>query len=166
VTAAVRSGVRLGVDPGTVRVGVAASDPDGLLATPLRTLARSAGDAHLDELEALVRATGAVEVVVGLPRSLGGGEGPAAVAAREYAGALALRTAPVPVRLVDERLTTVDAERVLRQSAGGRGRHGRTAGRARREVIDQAAAVTLLQHALDSERSSGRPPGELVEPHR
>lgn len=166
MTVAVRSGVRLGVDPGTVRVGVATSDPDGRLATPLRTLDRSAEGADLDELAALVRQSGAVEVVVGLPRSLGGGEGPAAAAARGYAGELAARVAPVQVRLVDERLTTVDAERALRQAAGLRGRRGRSAGRARREVVDQAAAVALLQHALDTERSAGRPPGEVVEPGR
>jgi len=86
--------------------------------------------------------------------SLSGGEGPAAGKVREFAELLALRVAPVPVRLCDERLSTVTAEAVLRD----RGKKGRK----RREVVDQAAAVVILQHALDSERSTGRPPGELV----
>ena len=154
-----RPGVRLGVDVGSVRVGVAASDPSGLLATPVCTVARdtradSGGTADLDEIAALVAEHEAVMVVVGLPRTLAGAEGAAAVTARTYAGRLAVRIAPVPVRLVDERLTTVDAHRNLRESG--------VDGRRQRAVVDQAAAVLILQAALDAERSSGRPPGELV----
>ena len=96
-----------------------------------------------------------MEVVVGLPRSLSGGEGPAAVKVRDFAGRLARRIAPVPVRLCDERLTTVSAEAMLRD----RGRKGGQ----RRAVVDQAAAVLILQHALDTERASGVAPGEIVE---
>ena len=153
-----RSGVRIGVDVGSVRVGVAASDPSGLLATPVRTLARdtSATAADLAELERLVAEVEALEVVVGLPRTLAGLEGPAAVEARQYARRLAVLVAPVAVRLVDERLTTVDAHRSLRESG--------VDGRRQRAVVDQAAAVLILQAALDAERSSGRPPGELVRP--
>jgi putative Holliday junction resolvase len=156
-----RSGVRIGVDVGSVRVGVAASDPSGLLATPVRTLARDTSDssepaADLDELGRLVAEVEALEVVVGLPRTLAGQEGPAAVEARQYARRLAVLVAPVAVRLVDERLTTVDAHRSLRESG--------VDGRRQRAVVDQAAAVLILQAALDAERSSGRPPGELVRP--
>ena len=153
-----RSGVRIGVDVGSVRVGVAASDPSGLLATPVRTLARdtSATAADLAELGRLVAEVEALEVVVGLPRTLAGLEGPAAVEARQYARRLAVLVAPVSVRLVDERLTTVDAHRSLRESG--------VDGRRQRAVVDQAAAVLILQAALDAERSSGRPPGELVRP--
>ena len=153
-----RSGVRMGVDVGSVRVGVAASDPSGLLATPVRTLARdtSATAADLAELGRLVAEVEALEVVVGLPRTLAGQEGPAAVEARQYARRLAVLVAPVSVRLVDERLTTVDAHRSLRESG--------VDGRRQRAVVDQAAAVLILQAALDAERSSGRPPGELVRP--
>lgn len=153
-----RSGVRIGVDVGSVRVGVAASDPSGLLATPVRTLARdtSATAADLAELGRLVAEVVALEVVVGLPRTLAGEEGPAAVEARQYARRLAVLVAPVAVRLVDERLTTVDAHRSLRESG--------VDGRRQRAVVDQAAAVLILQAALDAERSSGRPPGELVRP--
>lgn len=153
----VRPGRRVGVDVGSVRVGVAASDPAGVLATPVRTLDRDPDETSakdLAELAALVAELEAVEVVVGLPKSLAGHEGAAAEAARTYAGRLAVRVAPVPVRLVDERLTTVDAHRTLRDSGVG--------GRAQRAVVDQAAAVLILQAALDAERSSGRPPGELV----
>ncbi len=150
-----RAGVRVGVDVGSVRVGVATCDPDGVLATPLRTLDRDpVGDADVGELARAVAELGAVEVVLGLPRSLSGAEGPAAVTARQYARSLASRVAPVPVRLVDERLTTVDAHRGLAESG--------VDGRRRRRVVDQAAAVLILQAALDVERSTGRPPGDRV----
>ena len=147
-----RHGVRLGIDPGDARIGVARSDPTGFLATPLETVRRGKGD--LARLARLVRDEEAVEVVVGLPRSLSGGEGPAAAKTRDFAGRLAVRIAPVPVRLQDERLTTVSAEAMLRD----RGKKGAE----RRAVVDQAAAVLILQHALDSERATGRPAGEIV----
>lgn len=152
-----RPGVRLGVDVGTVRVGLAASDPSGLLASAVATLARDA-QGVADHLEIAREASerGAVEVLVGLPRHLSGREGPAAVAARGYAEGLARLLAPVPVRLVDERLSTVAAHRQLHGS-GVRGRRHRA-------VVDQVAAVVLLQDALDAERASGRAPGSLVEP--
>jgi putative holliday junction resolvase len=148
----VRPGVRIGVDVGSVRVGVAACDPAGLIATPVSTLRRGKGD--LDALAALVAEREAVEVLVGLPTSLSGRAGPAAAAAEAYAGALAARV-PVPVRLVDERFSTVGAQRDLRAS-GVDTRRGRS-------VIDQAAAVIILQGALDAERSSGLAPGRLVQ---
>lgn len=148
-----RFGVRVGIDPGDVRIGVASSDPTGFLATPVETVRRGRGD--LRRIGQIVVETEAVEVVVGLPRSLSGREGPAAEGAREFAGALARRVAPVPVRLCDERLTTVSAEAMLRE----RGRSGAK----RRAVVDQAAAVLILQTALDTERSSGSVPGEIVE---
>lgn len=139
------TGVWLGVDVGTVRVGVARSDPSGALATPVATLSRDvAGGADLDELVALVRAHDAAGVVVGLPRTLRGTEGPAAQAARAYADALAARIAPLPVQLTDERLTTVSAQRRLGESG--------VRGRARRAVVDQQAAVILLQDWLDGRR--------------
>jgi putative Holliday junction resolvase len=145
----VRAGVRLGIDVGTVRVGVAVSDQDGLLATPLTTLARNAATAaDVEAVAVLVDEHHAVEVIVGLPRSLSGREGPAAAAARRYADLLAARIAPVPVRLIDERLTTVTAERTLAER-GVRGRN-------RRQVVDQAAAVVILQSALDADRVARR----------
>ena len=147
-----RPGVRVGVDVGSVRVGVAACDPAGLIATPVSTLSRGKGD--LEALAALVAEREAVEVVVGLPTSLSGLAGPAAAAAEAYAGALAARVR-VPVRLVDERFSTVGAQRDLRAS-GVDTRRGRS-------VIDQAAAVIILQGALDAERSSGLAPGRLVQ---
>ena len=147
-----RPGVRIGIDPGDARIGVARSDPTGFLATPVETVRRGRGD--LSRIARLVREAEAVEVVVGLPRSLSGGEGPAAAKARDFADALAARVAPVPVRLQDERLTTVAAEAMLRD----RGKKGAS----RRAVVDQAAAVLILQHALDTERETGRPPGEMV----
>lgn len=149
-----RPGSRLGVDVGDVRIGVARSDPSGLIATPVETVARGKGD--LERLRDLAEEEGAVEVVVGLPRSLSGGEGPAAAKVREFATALAGVLLPVPVRLCDERLSTVTAESVLRE----RGKKGQK----RRAVVDQAAAVVILQSALDTERSTGQAPGEIVRP--
>jgi len=152
-----RTGVRLGVDVGSVRVGLAASDPSGLLATPVQTLPRDPGGAaDQDAIAAEVLRRAVLEVVVGLPRSLSGQEGQAAALARDYAGRLAVRIAPTPVRLVDERLTTVDAHRKLRDSG--------VAGRRQRAMVDQAAAVLILQGALDGERATGTPPGERVDP--
>jgi len=148
-----RWGVRLGLDPGEARIGVARSDPSGFLATPVETVQRGEGD--LARIAALVTEADAVEVVVGLPRSLSGGEGPAAARVRVFARALARQVELVPIRLCDERLTTVSAEAMLR----GQGRKGRK----RRAVVDQAAAVLILQHALDTERSTGEAPGEIVE---
>lgn len=146
-----RYGVRLAVDPGDARIGVARSDPSGMLATPVETVRRGRGD--LRRIAELVRETEAVEVVVGLPRSLSGREGPAAEKVRRFAGKVAQRVAPVPVRLCDERLTTVTAEAMLT---------GQRKGADRRAVVDQVAAVVILQQALDSERATGEPPGEPV----
>jgi putative Holliday junction resolvase len=131
-------GVRIGVDVGSVRVGVAVSDPDGILATPVATLDRATS---LDELAALVGERAAVEVVVGHPRHLSGTSGAAAKEAESYAAALRARV-DVPVRLVDERLTTVSATRTLAERG--------IRGKAQRAVVDQAAAVAILQSALDA----------------
>ena len=160
-----RLGVRIGVDVGDVRIGVARCDRDALIATPVETVRRGPGD--LARLVELAGTEEAVEVVVGLPVSLSGGEGPAAAKVRAFALDLAAslrakaeeavggdKPKAIPVRLVDERLTTVSAERVLRQSG--------KKGAKRRAVVDQAAAVVILQHAIDLERSTGRPPGQEV----
>jgi len=140
------------VDVGSARIGVARCDPDGLLASPLATIRRGHGD--LDELVSLAVGEGVIEVIVGLPTGLSGRDGAAAAQARSFAAALAARLAPVPVRLVDERFTTAIAHNALRQA--GRG------SRARRPVVDKAAAALILQGALDTERSTGKPAGELV----
>lgn len=152
-----RHGVRLGIDPGDARIGVARSDPSGFLASPVETVRRGKGDlARIAKIIAAEQEESTViEVVVGLPRSLSGGEGPAAAKVREFARGLAQRVAPIPVRLVDERMTTVSAEAMLRDQ-------GRKGGK-RRAVVDQAAAVLILQHALDTERATGTAPGESLE---
>lgn len=154
------AGVRLAVDVGTVRLGVAASDPAGVLASPLETLARGRGD--LDRLCTLVRERDAVEVLVGLPRTLAGREGQSVTMAREYAAALSERIAPVPVTLVDERLTTVLAERQLQAAAAGGKRRG---ARARRAVVDQVAAVGILQSWLDSQAAGRRGRAGIPSPN-
>jgi putative holliday junction resolvase len=145
-----RRGVRLGIDVGQVRVGVAICDPDGILATPLVTLRRDRNarngevPADIRELSQLVDEHHCVEVVVGLPVTLAGMEGLAAAQARTYAQQLADEIAPVPVRLADERMSTVTATRRLAER-GVRGRR-------QRAVIDQAAAVEILQRWLDARR--------------
>jgi putative Holliday junction resolvase len=132
----------LGVDVGSVRVGVALSDPSPVLATPLVTLSRDErGGRDLDQLAALVEEHEVVEVVVGLPRTLRGATGQAAVTAQAYADALAGRIGAVPVRLADERLTTVTAARMLSSRGVKRGKQ--------RAVVDQAAAVEILQGWID-----------------
>jgi len=146
-----RRGVRLAIDWGDARIGVAACDRDGVLAYPLATV--PAGASELARLAELVAEHEPIEVLVGLPRSLSGGEGPAAGKARERAGRLAAGLT-VPVRLVDERLSTVTASQRLRAS-GKRAKQ-------QRPLIDAAAAAAILEHALAIERSGGNPPGELV----
>ncbi len=130
-----------------MRIGVACSDPDGILATPVETVRRDRSGRHLRRLAELVAEFEAVEVIVGLPRTLADRTGPAALDAIELADALGRRIAPVPVRLADERLTTVSAQRALR-AAGVRAKQQRT-------VIDQAAAVAILQGWLDQRRAGG-----------
>jgi putative Holliday junction resolvase len=140
-------GRRLGVDVGTVRIGVATSDPDGILATPVETVSRdgkSAGGKHIRRLSQIAADLEVVEVVVGLPRTLADRTGPSALDAIAVADALAARIDPVPVRLSDERLTTVTAQRSLRE-AGVRAK-------GQKSMIDQAAAVGILQNWLDQRR--------------
>jgi putative Holliday junction resolvase len=149
-------GRRLGIDVGSVRIGVAVSDPDGILATPVETVRRErrpSSAAHLRRLTELVDELDVVEVVVGLPRTLADRAGSAAADAIALADQLAARIAPVPVRLCDERLTTVAAQRSLR-AAGVRAK-------AQRSRIDQAAAVGILQNWLDQRRIAQAqvPPG-------
>ena len=146
-----RQGVRLALDWGDARIGVAACDRDGVLPYPVKAV--RAGQREIAELVATVAEYQPIEVLVGLPRSLSGGEGPAAAKARDRAARLAEAIA-VPVRLVDERLTTVTAARRLIE--GGK------RAREQRQLIDAAAAVTILEQALAVEQSQGEAPGELV----
>ena len=143
--------MRLGIDLGTRRIGIARSDATGSLAVPVCTVPR--GDGDLATIASIVREEEVMEVLVGLPRTLAGDDGPAAMSAREFAAELAAQI-DVPVRLVDERLSTVSAQRSLHET----GRSTRTS----RAVIDQAAAVVIVQDALDRERSTGNPAGEEV----
>ena len=144
-------GRRLGIDVGSVRIGVASSDPDCILATPVETVRRDRSGKHLRRLAELVAELDVVEVVVGLPRTLADRTGPSARDAIELAELLGRRMAPVAVRVADERRTTVSAQRSLRQ-AGVRAKD-------QRRVIDQAAAVAILQGWLDERRTML--PGEV-----
>lgn len=148
-----RSGVRLGVDVGTVRIGVARSDLHGMLATPLETVKRGPGD--LSRIAELAVEYETIELIVGLPLALSGNETASTADAKRFALELA-KVQGAPVRLVDERLSSVSANAALR-SAGRDSRSART-------VVDQVAAVIILQHALDFERTADRPPGVVVNP--
>ena len=139
-------GRRLGIDVGTVRIGVSVSDPDAILATPVETVRRDRRAGHLRRLTALVREFEVVEVVVGLPRTLADRAGSSADDAVGVAEAIAGLISPVPVRLADERLTTVSAARSLRE-AGVRAKD-------QRGMIDQVAAVAILQGWLDQRRNT------------
>ena len=152
-------GVKLGVDVGTVRVGVALCDRDGILATPLRTLARNAKkNTDVRILAALAVDLGVVEIFVGLPRTMKGEEHASARMATDYAKLLAGKLeecgSDVPVRMVDERLSTVSAHRSLHE-AGMSSRH-------HRKVVDQVAAAGILQHALDIQKARGTEVGVRV----
>jgi putative Holliday junction resolvase len=147
----VRPGVRLACDVGSVRIGLARSDALGIMAVPLDAL--PAGEGSQDLVAKAVSEWAAIEVFVGLPLHLSGREGPASVGAREWAAVLAERT-EVPVRLIDERLSTVQAQRGL-QAAGRSTRQSRS-------VIDSASAVIVLQAVLDQEAATHGIPGEPV----
>jgi putative Holliday junction resolvase len=146
-----RRGVRLGIDVGRARVGVARCDADGMLAVPVETVPRS--EASIARILELAREHDPLEYVVGLPLNLRGEDTPSTADARAFAAELAARDER-PVRLVDERLSTVTAHAALRQS--GRSQKGS------RSMVDQVAAVVLLQHAVDSEKRTGLPAGEPV----
>lgn len=148
-----RMGVRVGVDVGTVRIGVARSDPHGLLATPVETVPR--GDGDIARILAIAAEVDAIEFIVGLPLALSGARTASTNDATAFAGRLAAAT-PLAVRMIDERLSTVSAQSALR----GAGRNTKNS----RSVVDQVAAVIIVQHALDSERSSATPPGQIAHP--
>ena len=149
-----RPGVRLGIDVGKVRIGVASSDPHGMLAIPVSTIARGDGDIARILEEATERS--AIEIVIGLPLALSGADSASTRDARDFALRVAV-AGDIPVRMVDERLSTVSATRALQES----GRNSRRS----RSVIDQVAAVIILQHALDAERTGGLLPGAVVVSH-
>lgn len=146
-----RRGVRLGIDVGRARVGVARCDPDGMLAVPVETVPRT--DASIDRLVELADEYEPLEFVVGLPVNMQGSDTASTVDARDFAAALQKRTG-IAVRLVDERLSTVSAHAALRSS----GRNQKNS----RSIVDQVAAVVLLQQAIDMEKSTGNPAGAAV----
>ena len=148
-----RTGVRLAIDLGSVRVGIAKSDPQGILASPLRVEPFTDDETVIAAISALAHDYECLEVIVGLPVSLSGDEALAASAVREFAQKLAGHIA-VPVRLIDERMTTAAARKQL-QSAG-------YSTRTDKHLIDAAAAVILLEDALEAERRQGQPTGEVV----
>lgn len=148
-----RTGVRLGIDVGRARVGVARCDAGAMLAVPVETVARAAdGDDDVRRVLELAEEFGAIELVVGYPLSLSGGSTASTDDAVGFAGRLAASGARV--RLVDERLSTVTAQQALRAS-------GKST-RKQRPIVDQVAAVIILQHAIDTERASGAEPGRLL----
>lgn len=153
-----RPGVRIGVDVGSVRVGVARTDPTPSLAFPLETLTRHSDDDDWGsvalEIQSAVNEFSAIEVIVGLPLNLLGAETASTRSALACAERIAAIVDPIPVRVVDERLSTVSAASALRESGINSRRN--------RKMIDQQAAVIILQHAIESERLSGSPAGRQV----
>ncbi|WP_110588907.1 Holliday junction resolvase RuvX [Microbacterium suaedae] len=147
-----RRGVRLGIDVGKARVGVARCDPDGMLAVPVETVMRD--DRSVARLVELAGEHDPIEMIVGLPLNMRGEDTLSTADAREFAELLRRALPAVPVRLVDERLSTVSAHTALRQS-------GRSQKKSR-GVVDQVAAVVFLQHAIDTEKRTGRAPGEVL----
>lgn len=147
------TGVLLGIDVGAVRVGVSRTDPSQILAFPVQTVpfdrqhTEPAERTDLAEIIGLITEHEAVGVVVGLPKTLAGREGPAAQAARLFGDLLQSMIAPIPVRYVDERMTTVVAQRNLSTSG--------VRAKAQRAVVDQAAAVEILQSYLASSPRQG-----------
>ena len=140
----------LGLDLGSKRIGVAVSDLSGTIASPLTVIARGRSRRHDHErIAVLVREEEADCVVVGMPRSLSGGDGPAAKAARSEASALA-SVIGVPVETYDERFSTVTANRALAESG--------VRGQARRQVVDKVAAAVILQSWLDARRLAAEGP--------
>jgi putative Holliday junction resolvase len=152
-------GIKLGVDVGTVRVGVAICDRDSILATPYKTLDRNAKkNSDVRVIANLVQELGAVQVIVGLPRTMKGEERTSAKMATDYAlllaDELAARGLAVPVNLVDERLSSVTAHRNLHEAG--------MSGRNHRKVVDQVAAAGILQHAIDMQKARGADVGSRV----
>jgi putative Holliday junction resolvase len=131
----------LAVDPGSRRVGVAVSDPTGTIAQPLAAVPAEPAETLAERIAALAREQEATRLVVGLPRRMDGGQGPEAKAARSLAEELR-RASGLPVTLVDERLTSVAAERALLAGGASRAR--------RKQLSDQVAAALILQSYLDS----------------
>jgi putative Holliday junction resolvase len=133
----------MAVDPGSRRVGVAVSDPTATIAQPLSTVAAEPAATLVQRLASLAREHEVARLVVGLPRRMDGGQGPEAKAARALADDLR-RATGLPVTMVDERLTSVAAERALLAGGASRAR--------RRQLSDQVAATLILQSHLDAER--------------
>ncbi|MBM7050490.1 Holliday junction resolvase RuvX [Rothia sp. ZJ932] len=151
----------MGIDVGNARVGVAACDPDGILATPLKTLRRDLKkNSDRRVLRKLIEVHEATEIFVGLPKTMSGGSSASTEMAETYAQALANELAaegnPLPIYLVDERLTTVSAHRSLHEAG--------VSSRNFKAVVDQVAAVNILQFSLDTLKADRSLPGYLVEP--
>jgi putative Holliday junction resolvase len=152
-------GIKLGVDVGTVRVGVAICDRDSILATPYKTLDRNPKkNSDVRIIGSLVAELGAVQVIVGLPRTMKGEEHASARMATEYAQLVAAELEnlglDVPVNLVDERLSSVSAHRSLHEAGMSSRNH--------RKVVDQVAAAGILQHAIDMQKARGTDVGSRV----
>jgi putative Holliday junction resolvase len=148
-----RHGVRIAIDFGTARVGIAKSDPSGMLASPYRVEPYSDDETVAAAISAIASEYEALEIVIGLPVNLSGAVAEAGIRVKDFAHAVVAKT-DIPVRLVDERLTTAAARKQL-QAAG-------YSTRTDKHLIDAAAAVILLEDALEAERRQGIAPGELV----
>ena len=150
-----RQGVRIGVDVGTVRIGIARTDPEGILAVPVETVKRQDDGSELARILEIIDEFDAIEIVVGLPRHLKGAEGISAKGARRYARRIAEHVGDKRVAMVDERLSSNQAHDRLRQSGMSTRDH--------RDVIDQVAAQVILETSLEMERMGNPEPGQTIE---
>jgi putative Holliday junction resolvase len=148
-----RRGVRLGIDVGKARVGVARVDPDGMLAVPVETVPRD--EASVARIVSIAAEYEPIEIVVGLPLNMQGDDTPSTADAREFAAEVGRAIPGTRIRMVDARLSTVTAHAALRQS-------GRSQKRSR-GIVDQIAAVVFLQHAVDTEKRTGSAPGFVLD---
>jgi len=150
----VKSGRRLGIDYGDVRIGLALSDPSGIIATPLSTITLTGPSEGLGEIAAIVQEYDIAVIYVGLPLHLSGGHGESSMKVRGFVGELSARIGPsIPIRLVDERLSTSSAQRQARDD-------GR---KVSKENIDQLAATIILENALHAEKLQGELAGKSVD---
>jgi putative holliday junction resolvase len=136
----------IGLDLGSRRIGVAVTDELGLSAHPHATIERHGGQRDLDAIRRVVVAQGASRVVIGLPLSPQGERGPAALAAERFAERLRA-VLDVPIDLIDESFTTVEATDVLLEADLSRAR--------RKQVVDRVAAALILRRWLDAQRPGG-----------
>ena len=148
-----RKGIRYAIDYGDQRIGLAKSDVDAIMAVPVATIKND--EFALKNLLEHLNETGYLDIYIGLPKHLSGVLGQSALKAQEFARKLSAEIDVDSIRMLDERLTTTSASARLQESGVNT--------RNQKSIIDQAAAVELLEFALDSEKRTGNIPGLKID---